>query len=486
MELKLRSPTTIWLPEDNERIRKLLTYTDLQVQFQIKKLKESMRWNRYDNEYYKNRMEQLQNQLKQVLVKYDPYTGEPYTYTGLADLLHETFGWSKPTLTPAISTKLIPWANMPPDLRYYQRETIDALRSQVHGAASLPTGTGKTMCILYLVKENPVKTIIVTPYTNITNQIYDLFCHFLGKKYVGKYGDGKKEYDKLITISTAQSLAKLPEDSEAYKSLSEAKTMIFDEAHFVPCETMEHVCLGLCGNAINRYFFSATHVRGDGSELLLRGITGPIAYSKTFPEMVEKGFLKKPIFKLFTTSPYGDCNKKDVKSETRKQIYENPNVNKTVGAVVSLAMKKGRQVLIIIEEFKQFVKLINYLTVPFEFVHGGVSQDAKDIVPEHYWVSDTKAAIDRFNAGETKVLIGTSAISTGVDLKPVGCLIYLQGGISEIKIKQGIGRGTRMCDNLKDFWVVDFNIMGSKSMERHYAIRKSYYEEMGPIEEYNV
>ena len=92
---------------------------------------------------------------------------------------------------------------------------------------------------------------------------------------------------------------------------------------------------------------------------------------------------------------------------------------------------------------------------------------------------EASEAIEKFNTGAVKLLIGTSAVSTGVDLKPTQCLIYMQGGISEIKVKQAIGRGTRMgVPGKKDCWVVDFIVMGSKTLERHAMARKEMYEEL--------
>jgi superfamily II DNA or RNA helicase len=57
-------------------------------------------------------------------------------------------------------------------------------------------------------------------------------------------------------------------------------------------------------------------------------------------------------------------------------------------------------------------------------------------------------------------------------------LIYLQGGTSEIKVRQAIGRGTRIVPGLTDFWVVDFNVVGSDAMERHFQTRLEYYQDM--------
>lgn len=480
MKITHRSPSTIWLPSDDEAVKKFLTYKDKQVQYLISRLKKSYKWAYNCPEYLQTKLDQLNQQINQCLIKYD--NDQPYTYSGLAYMLSQKFGWTyeKPSYT--LSNKLIPWHKTPPTCRPYQEEAIVALENAGHGAISLPTGSGKSLCLIYLVKRNPVQTVIVTPFRAITTQLYKDFVNFFGAKHVGQYGDGKKDYKKLITIATAQSLSNLSPDDEAYRVLSQCKVMMFDESHMCVPDTMEHVCMGILGLAERRYFVSATQTRTDGSELLLKGIIGPIVYNKPFNELVEEKYLKKPIFKIFSVPAYGSYSAQDAKQETRKQLYQNPNVNKIVGKIVSIAYRKGRQTVIIIEEFRQFLSLLNFLTVPFEFVHGGISQDAKEFIPKEYWESDIEGAIERFNSGKTKVLIGTSAISTGVDLRPVGCLIYLQGGISEIKIKQAIGRGTRMVPEIDNFWVIDFMVKNSPVLERHCKIRMDLYHDMGQVE----
>ena len=191
---------------------------------------------------------------------------------------------------------------------------------------------------------------------------------------------------------------------------------------------------------------------------------------------MKQEFLAEPIVKIFHVPCAPDPGHQDAQTETRNQLYMNSHVNSLTAQITEKAVKlANRQVLILIDEFDQFMKLKNYLNVGYEFVHGTPSKEAKEFLPKEYWDCDVEASVKRFNSGECRVLIGTSAISTGVDLKPVGCLIYLQGGTSEIKVKQSLGRGTRPCK--KDFWYVDFKVMGSQTMERHLDSREKFYLE---------
>lgn len=429
-----------------------------------------------------NRLEELKaKRKKSVLFKNED--GTAWTYSGLAQTLNNQFGWELPVGGFHVSAPEIPWLTEPDAMRYYQAEAVEALIAARHGAVELPTGSGKSLIILNLAKRTPVKTIVITPSSAITRQLYKLFVTHFGKDLVGKYGNGKKEADKLFTIAVAKSLVNLKAGDADYEKLTQCKQLIWDESHTTPAKTFENVCLGLLERTPLRFFVSATQLRNDGSQIVLEGITGPVVYSKPFSELVAEGYLAQPLFKCFSVPFYGDYRYKDINAETRAQLFMNPNVNKMAADIAAKAVNyANRQTLIIIDEFEQFMTLRNYFTVPYTFVHGGATDTHKALLPKEYWECDIDQAVEDFNSGKIKILIGTSAIATGVDTRPVGCLIYLQGGASETQVRQALGRGTRVVPGKKDFWVVDFKIMGSKGLERHFEARKEIYETMGTVE----
>lgn len=477
----LTSPTKIILPSDSESVKRFLTFKDKSVDFMIAKAKQNYRWKQSNPDKFQEHIENLKSQSVKCLMKYDRDM-YPWTYSGLAKELHEMFGWELENNISYPEPKIIPWAKIPPQMRYYQKEAVDRLIQANHGAISLPTGAGKSICIFNLLKHYGLKSVVMTPSSAITDQLYEDAKNFFGSRYVGKYGDGSKKTDKLFTIATGQALTRIEPDTEAWNNLSKTQVFISDESHTTPATTFEKVCFGLVENAPYRFFVSATQIRQDGFEMTLKGITGPIVYEKTFTELVDEGFLAKPVFKVFRVPMNGFSNSTDPNTETRNQFYLNPNVNKLAAQLCDHAVKvANRQVVIMVDEFKQFLQLKAYMTTPFEFVHGGASQDAKEYLPTEYWNCHREKAIQDFNDGKVRVLIGTSAISTGVDLRPTGMIIMLTGGKSEIQVKQALGRGSRLVPGKKDFWVVDFEVVGSPTMQRHLNARKEIYSTMGSI-----
>jgi superfamily II DNA or RNA helicase len=493
MTMILSSPSRIDLPGADERVRKFLTYENKQNSFLMKRLSQNYRWKQADPNSYNARMDELKANKKKCLLMQDGET--PYTYAGLWHELQGEFGWTLEVKTPACppATRMMPWAKVPEhEIRYYQDEAVEALFAHAgHGpvAIELPTGSGKSRIIYEICKRNPVQTVIPTPSANITDALYEEMCDLFGKKFVGKYGDGRHDIGKLFTVCTAQALARVKPGTEEWEFFSKTLQFAWDESHTTPANTLQAVEFGLLKDVPNRFHISATQTR-DGDELLLTGIVGPIVYKKDFRELVEEGYLARPYFKIFNVPMHGYGARNDIHLETREQLYLNPNVNRLAAEFAQKAIQlTQRPTLILIEEFTQFNALRKFIERPFDFAHGGVSETTgnkkmRDELPKQYWNSDVKECVRRFNSGESDFLIGTSAISTGVDTKRTGCLVYLQGGSGETAIKQAIGRGTRITETKKDCVMVDFKVRGSSDMVRHADKRIEIYKSMGDVEEF--
>ncbi len=327
-----------------------------------------------------------------------------------------------------------------------------------------------------LLKEFGVKSLVVTPFSNITNQLRKDLEEAFGSKYVGQLGDRRKKVDRLFTVANAQSASKVKPNTSEWDELSRCQVIIFDESHMVPAESFKNICLnGVAMNAKKRFFLSATQTRTDGSELMLKGITGPVVYKKTYKELASQKFLKKIKARIFKVPP-ARPTVNDPNKETRQNLYENPNVARLAATLAEKAFTvANRQTVILIEEYSQFLLLKNFMNVPYKFAHGTVTKEQKKTLPEEYWKCDPEAIVDEFNRGDLPCIIGTTAIATGVDIKPTGCLINIQGGKSEIKVKQGVGRGTRPVGP-EELWVCDFKVVGSRTLENHAESRKGIYE----------
>lgn len=494
------SPTKITIPKSDvstmqvEQLKAGLTYTDKKIQFELTRLKNRSRW--MTEEEFTAEQTSLKKQLKVCLLfeEKDQY----WTYSGLRNFVAGTLRQEVVVRIEYPEPKLIPWETPPPhQMRPYQKTICDNLLQCKHGCVSVGTGLGKTLALTHLVKSLGLKTVVMAPSENIATQIYEDFLQRFGKKYVGRFFGGKKEPKKLFIVGTGQSLTRVKEGTPPWEELQKVQVFMADESHQTPASTFKAVCFGPLANAPYRFFFSATQMRNDGAGILLDGIIGPVVFDMTVQEGVDKKYLARPIFHMYTAPSNGDFDSREPEEMTRHHLYYNPAVVKHVGKLCNQAVKAGLPVLVLIDEVEQFSRLLPHLKSAPGFAHGTLTEN-KAKVPQDYWESDPTALVAQFNAGNLPILVGTSCISTGTDVRNVKFLIYWKGGKSEIEVKQGVGRGTRLVPgkttcHVIDYWVqspgghdlVVPNEDGSSSrwlLGAHSLARKKIYQELcGPV-----
>jgi superfamily II DNA or RNA helicase len=155
---------------------------------------------------------------------------------------------------------------------------------------------------------------------------------------------------------------------------------------------------------------------------------------------------------------------------------------KSAGEIINNAVKYlNHSVLVLVDEVEQFTKLLPYLQYDSKFAHGTLSEN-KAKVPKQYWEADISKLVKDFNDGKFWILVGTSCISTGTDIKSARTMIYLKGGKSEIEIRQGVGRCTRLYKEIdkSKCVVVDFDIENIEVVHKHAVERQRIFKDIYP------
>ena len=499
MRLTLETPTKLVLHDlDDIRLKEVtanLTYKDKKVQYELQKLKNS-RW--YDPQTHGPKLEALKARLNVCLLEKSP-EGELSVLSGMKSYLEEKYQIQSQIQVGYPEPKIIPWAKVPDRTPYpYQVKAKENLLQARHARVEMGTGLGKSFIILNLVKELGLKTVIMAPSQNIAEQLHEEFLAHFGKKYVGAFFDGKKDAKKLFIVGTGQSLTRVEPDSPIGQELAKVQVFVADESHQCPAATLAKVCTGVLKDAPYRFFFSATQMRNDGLDLLLDAITGPTVYEMTVREGVDQGYLAKPVFRMIKTRSDKFYESHDANEMTREHLYYNPLVLMQAAEVINQSVEGlGHQVLVLIDEVEQFTRLLPFLKHRAMFAHGPLQpttyyedgrvkvQGNREKVPKEYQEVDNADLVKRFNACEFPILIGTSCISTGTDIRSVKTMVYLKGGKSEIEVRQGVGRCTRLEKNLAKIacTVVDFDVENIETLHRHALARRKIYEDIyGPVD----
>ena len=256
---------------------------------------------------------------------------------------------------------------------------------------------------------------------------------------------------------------------EQIEEFKKYQVLISDESHTLPAAQFEYFCHTVVGHCPYRWFLSATQERNDGKDLLLEGIIGHRVYEMTIQEGIAKGYLAKLstlVFDVESTSTVATPNSVQM---NQAHVYDNQQIVKIIQSLVSNAMDNKMPVLILIDEHDQEKLLKEALGNIYEYARGG---------------SDTNKICQNFNDGKIFCVVGTSAVSTGTNFKPVQLTISWQGAKAGTKVKQGaIGRSTRMDkeSGKTSCRIVDFRVKNVPMMARHATARIKYYKDVGPV-----
>lgn len=466
MRLIQKDPSYVYIEDfdddDLEVLEKYLAYQDLSAKYQYTQAKNN-KYAYLKNPEWHQHVESLKKKIKKSALLTDKQGIK--TYSGLVQYLRNNdvqFDYENQVKYPL--TKALPY-----DLNYtplkpwdHQKLAVEALLEAKHACIEAPTGSGKSGVLERLVKDTGYSTLIVAPFSNIADALYEQFVKAFGKKHVGYYGKSLKESQKRITIGVAAGIAKLPEDDERYPVLAAKDMLCLDELHMFAASNLQKVALGVGKSIPVRYSVSATPERQDGQSLLLEGIVGPKIFRISFQELVEKKVLSPLHFYVYNVESDAGYSGKNAKKNSQEHSLYNQRILTLAAKIAnSRVVDHGEPTLVLVEEKEQLDYLKPYLTTNYEFAHSG---------------SDVTQQVKDFNAGKFKLLIGTTAISTGSDTKCCQNLILLFSGKSSTKFKQAIGRASRVSPGKTHAKIFDFHVTNDPQSSRHFYQRLGMYQ----------
>jgi len=191
---------------------------------------------------------------------------------------------------------------------------------------------------------------------------------------------------------------------------------------------------------------------------------------------MEDKVLSKPQFMIYPSSSNSSHYSEDPLRMMAEHLYRNPIVHKQAAELANDFIGLcDYQVLILIDKVEQFKYLLPYLKYELGFAHSGVTAGNRVFIDERYHKSDPTALIQSFNDKKLKLLVGTGILGIGTDMPHINAIINLQGGKSEVKFKQSVGRGTRRPLGKDSFYYIDFDIQNCQILHRHLVERVKIY-----------
>jgi len=140
----------------------------------------------------------------------------------------------------------------------------------------------------------------------------------------------------------------------------------------------------------------------------------------------------------------------------------------------------GEQILILVDRKDKAGNLISDWLTDMGYANKYISGDDKK--------EAIKEAIDGFNELKYNILIGTTVIGEGIDIRSTKHLIIGGGGKSEIKLVQSVGRAVRLYPGKEKAYIYDFDFLNTRFLGQHLRKRVMIYKDhfAGEVREYEL
>ena len=338
--------------------------------------------------------------------------------------------------------------------RDYQIEAFKFALEHDRGMILSPTASGKSLIIYMLCRHymNMIDNniLIIVPTTSLVEQLYKDFKDYgfdVDKNVSRKYHGYDIDLDKRITISTWQSLYKMPK-----KFFEDYGAVIGDEAHLFKAVSLTKIMTKLTDC---KYRIGLTGTLDDSKthKLVLQGLFGMVNKVVSTSELIDRKQLAQlKVICLNLKYPENESKKvKDVKYfEELEYITSSKPRNKYIRNL-ALALKGNTLLLFQLVE-KHGEILFNLIKEKADqkrkvfFVFGGTDTDDREQI---------RAITEREDDAIIVASYGT--FSTGINIRNLHNIVFSSPTKSPIRVLQSIGRGLRVGDKKDSATVYDIS-----------------------------
>jgi superfamily II DNA or RNA helicase len=350
-------------------------------------------------------------------------------------------------------------------LRPHQQQAVDAMLAYDKGQVIIPTGGGKTICMIqdYLNHQyhSCRTTVVVAPRILLAKQLCKEFMEFVSATWthVMHVHSGETDYfsttksDKIALFNnTARAAGESCIIFTTYHSLEKivqsgicVDTIYFDEAHnsvqrnfYVPTEYYSR-------HARRCFYFTATPkhsltVRKPGMND--SRVYGQVICNVPAPKLVEEGYILPPKVSI-TQLPQGDFKQSD-----SKNLLDTIDDNDAKKILIAARSTKQIVRLITQSDFTDEIEQRGYNWMYITSKTGAIINGKKVTRDEFF------KTLNAWGESDTRfVIIHHSILSEGINVKGLDAVMFMRN-MDFIGISQSIGRVIRLGGSQKTFGLV--------------------------------
>ena len=334
-------------------------------------------------------------------------------------------------------------------LRNHQNTVIDILSKNRKGQVIVPTGGGKTMCMIEDAKKVSGTVVVVAPRILLAEQLSSEFLEIIDNVSVMHVHSGETTHfsstkarevymwdlhtrGNKIIFTTYHSLHRIQE------SHIHIDTIYFDEAHngiqknFIEAVEWFSICASRC------YFFTATPKHS--LTPLKVGMNNPAIFGNVIcqvpaPKLVEEGHILPPKVALYKTRIL-EKDELVVDADCDQMINALDNIQKNK---VLICAKSTKQITNLISQ-TPFVMDLQVRGYNWMFITSktGAFVNGKKVSREEFFNTLNEWGVD----GTKFVVLHHSILSEGINVKGLEAVLFMRS-MDYIGISQTIGRVIR-------------------------------------------
>jgi superfamily II DNA or RNA helicase len=354
-----------------------------------------------------------------------------------------------------------------------------------------PTASGKSLIIYLLFRQlwqyQNLKGLIIVPTTSLVEQLFSDFGDYNDntmEPHVHRIYQGKeKTTDKPLTISTWQSLYKMPKEY-----FYQFDYIIGDEAHLFKAQSLTTI-LTSCINAKYRIGLTGTLDGTKTHKLVLEGLFGSVNKVITTRELIDKQQVSDFQIKCLILK-HDDTICQEFKDKSYQEEIQYLILNEQRNKFIkNLAVSLGKNTLILYQMVDKHGKILYDMIRNTEkigerkifFVHGGTDTADREEIRRIMEIENDAIVVASF---------GT--FSTGINIRNLHNIIFASPSKSRIRNLQSIGRGLRQAEGKEQATLYDIadDLRWKKHMNytlKHFVERtKIYTEEQFPFKIYKI
>jgi DNA repair protein RadD len=351
------------------------------------------------------------------------------------------------------------------DLRYYQREAIDAcydfLRAKkANPCIVLPTGAGKTPVLSTICHDAVTRwngrVLVVSHVKELVEQSAATLQSWYPELKVGVYsaGLGRRETRADVLVAGIQSIY---DKGLKLAGSDPFKLVLIDEAHRIPTsgEGMYRrllTDLQVASPKVRVIGLTATPYRLKGGAVCSpEHFLNEICYEVGVRELIAKGYLCP----LVSKQAVGSIHDEDLRikggefdESSLAEAFDGEEIVRQAVAEIAAYAATRKSVLVFCCDVTHAGHVANVL--------GEVLGEDVGLVTGETATQDRDRILQRFKDGALRFLVNVNVLTEGFDARRVDCVVLLRATLSPGLYYQMVGRGLRLHDDKADCLVLDF------------------------------